>query len=105
MYKPILANDLTISGDVVEEQRLGQRNDVLAWFWHIGAPQGNQGDDWMEECENSSRIVFTIDSNEESEVYRVNWLQAKARFDRWQEEVQLVMNEMSCLITQFRHVQ
>ena len=103
IYKPILANDLTISGDVVEEQRLGQRNDVLAWFWHIGAPQGDQGDDWMEECEHSSRIVFTIDSNEESEVYRVNWLWAKAWFDRWQEEVQLVMNEMKWTELWFDH--
>jgi len=27
------------------------------------------------------------------QVYRVNWLRAKARMDRWQEEVTLVQNE------------
>ena len=33
-YRPICPQDLALSGDVVEEQRLGQRNDTLAWFWH-----------------------------------------------------------------------
>ena len=28
------------------------------------------------------------------QVYRVNWLRAKAWMDRWQEEVTLVQNEM-----------
>ena len=37
MYKPILPEDLNLSGDVAEEHRLGQRNEVLAWFWHIEA--------------------------------------------------------------------
>jgi len=32
MYKPILPEDLNLSGDVAEEHRLGQRNEVLAWF-------------------------------------------------------------------------
>ena len=32
-YRPICPQDLALSGDVVEEQRLGQRNDTLAWFW------------------------------------------------------------------------
>src|SRR6266481_2309902 len=62
IYKPILLKDLTLSGDVVEENRLGQRSDVLAWFWHIGAPNGGQRDEWMEECESSSTNAPPVDS-------------------------------------------
>lgn len=40
------------------------------------------------------RLPLTIDSNQGHEVDRVNWLRAKARFDRWEEEVKLVTNEM-----------
>jgi hypothetical protein len=36
-------------------------------------------------------------------VYRVNWLRAKARYDRWSEELQLVPKEMEWTIATFRH--
>ena len=65
IYKPILLKDLTLSGDVVEENRLGQRSDVLAWFWHIGAPNGGQRDEWMEECESSSTNAPPVDSTKD----------------------------------------
>ena len=50
-YRAILPEDLCLSGDVVEEQRLGQRNDTLAWFWCIGTTHEEQGNQWMDECE------------------------------------------------------
>ena len=50
-YRPIHSQYLALSGDVVEEQRLGQRNDTLAWFWHIGTTNDDQGNEWMDECE------------------------------------------------------
>jgi len=50
-YRPIHPQDLALSGDVVEEQRLGQRNDTLAWFWCIGTMNDEQGNEWMDECE------------------------------------------------------
>ena len=50
-YRPICPQDLALSGDVVEEQRLGQRNDTLAWFWRIGTTNDDQGNEWMDECE------------------------------------------------------
>jgi len=49
-YRPILPQDLALSGDVVEEQRLGQRNDTLAWFWHIGLTNDEERNEWMDEC-------------------------------------------------------
>lgn len=36
-------------------------------------------------------------------VYRVNWLRAKARQDRWMEEVEIVKNEMRWTILWFEH--
>ena len=50
-YRPIHPQDLALSGVVVEEQRLGKRNDTLVWFWHIGSMNQEQGNEWMDECE------------------------------------------------------
>jgi hypothetical protein len=36
-------------------------------------------------------------------VYRVNWLRAKARFNRWDEELTIVRNEMVWIVEFFRH--
>jgi hypothetical protein len=36
-----------------------------------------------------------------AKVYRVNWLRAKARFDRWKEEVNLVQHEMQWTVNWF----
>lgn len=36
-------------------------------------------------------------------VYRVNWLRAKARHDRWDEELKLVKNEMGWVVRWFQH--
>jgi hypothetical protein len=35
-FEAILKDDLKMSGDVVEENRFGQRRDTLAWFWKVG---------------------------------------------------------------------
>jgi hypothetical protein len=36
-------------------------------------------------------------------VYRVNWLRAKARKERWEEEMVLVMSEMDWTANSFHH--
>jgi hypothetical protein len=36
-------------------------------------------------------------------VYRVNWLRAKARHDRWNEELLIVQHEMKWTILWFKH--
>lgn len=36
-------------------------------------------------------------------VYRVNWLRAKARRERWEEEVELVGGEMSWTVNCFKY--
>ena len=36
-------------------------------------------------------------------VYRVNWLRAKARKERWEEEIELVRSEMDWTLNCFQH--
>jgi hypothetical protein len=49
-FQPIYPVDLKMSGDIVEENRIGQRNDALAWFWRIDGTGQDLDDDWMQEC-------------------------------------------------------
>ena len=34
-YQKIERSDLKMSGDIVEENRVGQRNSILPWFWSV----------------------------------------------------------------------
>ena len=36
-------------------------------------------------------------------VYRVNWLRAKAHYDRWEEELTMVVHEMEWTTLWFKH--
>ncbi|KAI6118065.1 hypothetical protein F5141DRAFT_1043887, partial [Pisolithus sp. B1] len=83
-YQEILPNDLAVSKEVTEENRFGQGTSKLAWFWMMEGELSQlslQGGGLMEEF------------------YRINWLKARARRDRWKEEVSLVRHEMlwTCL--------
>ncbi|KAF7969176.1 hypothetical protein HWV62_28190 [Athelia sp. TMB] len=77
-YQPIGQNDLK-TADITDERRLGQSRDTLAWFWQIGAEKAEKHE-WTEEF------------------YRVSWLRAKARKDRWSEEKIMVSHEMLFVI-------
>ncbi|KAI6003370.1 hypothetical protein EDC04DRAFT_2583493, partial [Pisolithus marmoratus] len=72
-YQEILPEDLAVSKEVTEENRFGQGTSKLAWFWVI-------------DGEKSQLNCCTV--------YRINWLKARARRDRWKEEVSLVRHEM-----------
>jgi len=76
-YRPICPQDLALSGDVVEEQRLGQSNDTLAWFWHIGTTNDEQGmSGWMSVSDEAGSPLVLF-HNTLQKVYRVNWLRAR----------------------------
>jgi hypothetical protein len=49
-YRGIEKEDLKMSSDMVEENRFGQRNDTLPWFWRLGPQADTDGDGVMEEC-------------------------------------------------------
>jgi hypothetical protein len=50
-FQVITPSDLKMSSDVVEENRVGQRNDKMAWFWSLGRDSLHNDEDWMDECE------------------------------------------------------
>ncbi|KAG1844776.1 hypothetical protein F4604DRAFT_1937331 [Suillus subluteus] len=71
IYREIMPSELSIDKEVTEENRFGQGSDRLAWFWRVNNANEGQEDAWMDEF------------------YRVNWLKAKARWSRWEEELSL----------------
>ncbi|KAG1893128.1 uncharacterized protein F5891DRAFT_986194, partial [Suillus fuscotomentosus] len=85
IYQEILPEQLNIDKEVTEENRFGQGSDKLAWFWRVNGAKKSQKDAWMNEF------------------YRVNWLKAKARWNRWEEELSLVKHEMGWTIGWFKH--
>ncbi|KAG1886594.1 hypothetical protein F4604DRAFT_1571859, partial [Suillus subluteus] len=87
IYREILPTELSIDKEVTEENRFGQGSDRLAWFWRVNNGNECQEDAWMDEF------------------YRVNWLKAKARWSRWQEELSLVRHEMGWTINWFKYHQ
>jgi hypothetical protein len=101
-YLVIGRKDLGLSGDITKENRLGQRNDSLAWFWSVGRdPNANNA--WMTECMHLSFFFCCFCFEVTCLVYRVNWLRAKARRDRWDEELKLVKHEMGWVVLWFQH--
>jgi hypothetical protein len=103
-FKAITKDDLKMSSDIVEENRVGQRNDKLAWFWSLGRDSGQNDDDWMEECKPEYFTLLSFFYTDTKKlVYRVNWLRAKARLNRWEEEVELVNAEMCWTVKTFEY--
>ncbi|KAJ6556076.1 hypothetical protein B0H19DRAFT_947611 [Mycena capillaripes] len=82
-WRPITKDDLKMSGDMVEANRTGQRAQTLAWFWRL---------------EDGGAI-----GEMEENVYRVNWLRAKARLARWAEEKIIVSKEMTWTLNSFAY--
>jgi hypothetical protein len=58
----------------------------------------------MLGCKNVSLpLLRTGHFNCYNLVYRVNWLRAKARSDRWSEELKIVKHEMKWTVLWFEH--
>lgn len=55
-YEQITKDHLKMPGDIIEENRIGQRNDSLAWFWRLDGKGLDDQRGWMKECELS--IIF-----------------------------------------------
>ncbi|KAG1717481.1 hypothetical protein EDB19DRAFT_1653367, partial [Suillus lakei] len=83
LYQLLKAQNLVVSKEVTEENRHGQGSDRLTWFWGINNAEDSQKNQWMNKF------------------YHVNWLKAKARYDRWSEELKLVQHEMFWIVSWF----
>ncbi|KAG1732280.1 hypothetical protein EDB19DRAFT_1831399 [Suillus lakei] len=92
LYQPLKAQDLVVSKEVTEENRHGQGSDRLTWFWRINNAEDSQKNQW---------IMNVINLFSSFQAYCVNWLKAKARYDRWSEELKLVQHEMFWTVSWF----
>ncbi|KAI0262654.1 hypothetical protein BGY98DRAFT_928975, partial [Russula aff. rugulosa BPL654] len=75
-YQPIKPDELKVNKDITEENRVDQGSDLLPWFWRIGGNLLGPPDTWNDEF------------------HRVGWLKARARYERWKEELEIVKHEM-----------
>jgi len=49
-FQEIKKSDLKMSGDIVEEQRVGQRSSVLPWFWRLDRRVKENYGGYEKEC-------------------------------------------------------
>ncbi|EDR01029.1 uncharacterized protein LACBIDRAFT_312547 [Laccaria bicolor S238N-H82] len=68
-YKLIGKKDTRALTMVYDGNAQGQRNIALPWFWNMAMADDSLGSTYMEQ------------------VYRVNWLRAKARYDRCRKSI------------------
>ncbi|KAJ8694062.1 hypothetical protein PTI98_008995 [Pleurotus ostreatus] len=81
-------HDLQMKGDVEHANRIGQSSHALAWFWRL------QGSEVSDEVEDSPMM---------KEFYQINYLRAKARHDRWEEEMMLLKKEVTWTLAWFTY--
>ena len=51
-YQEIRKEDLKMSRDIVEENRVGQRSSELAWFWRLDRKRDGDQGEFLKECES-----------------------------------------------------
>lgn len=95
-YQVITSKDVRSSTAIVDPNARGQRNKGLAWFWSSGSRKSGKGDGaLMTECKWSDAYPYICnDARRAPLVYRVHWLRARARYERWREEMDLTSHEM-----------
>jgi hypothetical protein len=80
----------------------GQRNKRLSWIWTMKNPGQKGGSNYLDERELFlAPIIDRCHANRLPVVYRVNWLRAKCRWERWREEHILLTAEMDWMIRFF----
>jgi hypothetical protein len=51
-YQELKREHLKLSSDITDENRYGQRGDVLPWFWRLDGQNTDQDNAWMTECKS-----------------------------------------------------
>ncbi|KAH6908105.1 hypothetical protein BKA70DRAFT_1372112 [Coprinopsis sp. MPI-PUGE-AT-0042] len=86
-YRRITKSDTKAITAIYQPNARGQRNKSLSWIWTTDV----QGD--------SARSAYL------AELYRVNWIKAKCRAERWKEEHILLSAEMEWVLNFFESQQ
>ncbi|KAK7678352.1 hypothetical protein QCA50_018701 [Cerrena zonata] len=83
-YQVLHKSDVGANTAIVNFNAAGQRNATLSWIWqrHHSATEDPV---WIQE------------------LYRVNWLRAKCRKDRWDEELELIKSELHWTKLYYQH--
>ncbi|EAU93542.2 hypothetical protein CC1G_02772 [Coprinopsis cinerea okayama7 len=84
-YRPVKKEDTRAITAVYNPNARGERNKPMSWIWNLNI----QGD-----SDNSAYL---------NELYRVNWLRAKSRANRWEEEYKLLRAEMDWVTNFFTY--
>ncbi|KAK7678330.1 hypothetical protein QCA50_018678 [Cerrena zonata] len=84
-FQLLKREDLTASTAVANSNEAGQGKQKLSWIWHTTSRTGTDDP------------VFV------TEMFRVNWLRAKSRRDRWAEEKVLLQSELTWTHRFFTH--
>ncbi|KAH6888206.1 hypothetical protein BKA70DRAFT_1443191 [Coprinopsis sp. MPI-PUGE-AT-0042] len=109
-YIPIVGADLAVSTAIAEPNASGQSTESLSWIWSVrplGMEPGDQGtgDDvgQVDEANNlhSSQSNPPQRSKHLDEIYRVNWMRAREKAARWDEEYAFLWHEMTWVPTFF----
>ena len=53
-FQEIKKSDLKMSGDIVEENRVGQRSTILPWFWRLDRKVKEHCGEYEKECKCSN---------------------------------------------------
>ena len=62
-FQEISRADLKMSGDIVEENRVGQRSSILPWFWRLDRKAKSNCGDYEKECKyNRDRTLISVTS-------------------------------------------
>ena len=102
-FQPLTRTQLSVTTARIDPSLRGQRDSSLAWFWSIDVQADGQTAHGMTECELFKSIAGVDSAYGRISVYRVHWLKAKSRRDRWQEEQILLASEMQWTELFFRH--
>ncbi|KAH6869445.1 hypothetical protein BKA70DRAFT_1379648 [Coprinopsis sp. MPI-PUGE-AT-0042] len=84
-FKPISKDDMKAITAIYKPNARGERNKKVSWIWTMAGQQQE------------------VHSKYLAEVYRVNWVQAKCRMERWKEEHDILQCEMEWILNFFAY--
>ncbi|KAJ3531308.1 hypothetical protein NMY22_g8207 [Coprinellus aureogranulatus] len=91
-FQSISRADTRAVTSVFDPNRRGERNEGLSWIWQVPI-EGVDG----KGATNQEKEGYL------QELYRVNWIRARSRRDRWIEEIHYVKAEMGWYVRYMEH--
>ena len=101
-YQELKNGDLQTSTVVEEPNARGQRDKELSWIWKVPGFVLGSEESFTHECKDYTVIygyLYLIFLS----VFRVSWIRAMSRRDRWKEELAITSHEMVWVILWFQH--